>query len=197
MLKGDLIEKRYKQIRGYEDYLYENGYRIIKIFLNVSAEKQKEHIPFVIRIKDEKSSTSILKYYKTPDSEEYDIPFNVILTSKNNRHVKDHEYDIPFNVILTSKNNRHVKDHWDVYKYISSYRKQPEFDDQTTELPLKIRVVRFKAACEGNESFITVCTNLSETEFGTEDIKQIYRLRWQVEVVFRGLKRKTDLEWTH
>ena len=100
-------------------------------------------------------------------------------------------------MILTSKNNRHVKDHWDVYKYISSYRKQPEFDDQTTELPLNIRVVRFKAACEGNESFITVCTNLSETEFGTEDIKQIYRLRWQVEVGFRGLKRNTDLEWTH
>ncbi len=57
--------------------------------------------------------------------------------------------------------------------------------------------MRFKAACEGNESFITVCTNLSETEFGTEDIKQIYRLRWQVEVGFRGLKRNTDLEWTH
>ncbi|UNT96546.1 transposase [Allobaculum mucilyticum] len=38
---------------------------------------------------------------------------------------------------------------------------------------------------------------MSEAEFGTEDIKQIYRLRWQVEVGFRGLKRNTDLEWTH
>ncbi len=57
--------------------------------------------------------------------------------------------------------------------------------------------MRFKAACEGNDSFITVCTNLSETEFGNEEIKQIYRLRWQVEVGFRGLKRNTDLEWTH
>ncbi len=57
--------------------------------------------------------------------------------------------------------------------------------------------MRFKAACEGNESFITVCTNLSEAEFGTEDIKQIYRLRWQVEIGFRGLKQNTDLEWTH
>lgn len=153
-------------------FIADRGYEALMSFYRL----QKEHIPFVIRIKDETSSTSILKYYKTPDSEEYDIPFNVILTSKNNRHVKDH---------------------WDVYKYISSYRKQPEFDGQTTELPLNIRVVRFKAACEGNESFITVCTNLSETEFGTEDIKQIYRLRWQVEVGFRGLKRNTDLEWTH
>ncbi len=133
-------------------------------------------MPFVIRIKDATSSTSILKYYKTPDSEENDIPLNFILTSKNNRHVKDH---------------------WDVYMYISSSSKQPEYDVQTTELPLNITDVSIKPACEGNESFITVCTNLSENEFGTEDIKQIYRLRWHVEVGFRGLKRNTDLEWTH
>ncbi len=74
----------------------DRGYEALMSFYRL----QKEHIPFVIRIKDATSSTSILKYYKTPDSEEYDIPFNVILTSKNNRHVKDH---------------------WDVYKYISSY----------------------------------------------------------------------------
>lgn len=54
MLKGDLIEKGYKQIRGYEDYLYENGYRIIKIFLNVSAEKQKER--FLERIDEEEKN---------------------------------------------------------------------------------------------------------------------------------------------
>lgn len=42
-LKGkDFIKKRYQQIRNYEEYLYENSYRIVKIFLNVSAEKQKE-----------------------------------------------------------------------------------------------------------------------------------------------------------
>ncbi|UNT97483.1 hypothetical protein [Allobaculum mucilyticum] len=67
-------------------------------------------------------------------------------------------------MILTSKNNRHVKDHWDVYKYISSYRKHPEFDGQTTELPLNIRVVRFKAACEGmNHSLPSapICRKLS------------------------------------
>lgn len=42
-LKGrDFIKKRYRQIRNYEEYLYENSYRVVKIFLNVSAEKQKE-----------------------------------------------------------------------------------------------------------------------------------------------------------
>lgn len=36
------IRKRYKQIRHFEEYLYDNSYRIVKIFLNVSADKQKE-----------------------------------------------------------------------------------------------------------------------------------------------------------
>lgn len=41
-LKDDIIENRYEQIRNYEEYLYQNGYRIIKIFLNVSAKTQKQ-----------------------------------------------------------------------------------------------------------------------------------------------------------
>lgn len=36
------FEKRYTHIRNYEDYLYDSSYRIVKIFLNVSKEKQKE-----------------------------------------------------------------------------------------------------------------------------------------------------------
>ena len=38
----DFFEKRFKHICGFEDYLYENSYRFVKIFLNVSEEKQKE-----------------------------------------------------------------------------------------------------------------------------------------------------------
>ena len=38
----EFFKKRYKHIRNYEEYLYENGYRLVKIFLNVSKGKQKE-----------------------------------------------------------------------------------------------------------------------------------------------------------
>ena len=38
----DFFEKRYRHIRNYEEYLYENSYRIVKIFLNVSKDKQRE-----------------------------------------------------------------------------------------------------------------------------------------------------------
>lgn len=46
----EFFEKRYKQIRNYEEYLYENSYRVVKIFLNVSKDKQKER--FLERIDD-------------------------------------------------------------------------------------------------------------------------------------------------
>lgn len=53
-LKGGsdkFYEKRYKQIANYEEYLYENSYRIAKIFLNVSKEEQRQR--FMDRINDE------------------------------------------------------------------------------------------------------------------------------------------------
>lgn len=38
----DIFEQRYDQIRNYEKYLYQNGYRVLKFFLNVSAKEQKK-----------------------------------------------------------------------------------------------------------------------------------------------------------
>ncbi len=42
--------KRYKQIRHFEEYLYDNSYRIVKIFLHVSKDEQKKR--FLERIDD-------------------------------------------------------------------------------------------------------------------------------------------------
>lgn len=52
-LTDDIFEKRYRQLNDWELYLYENSYRIIKIFLNVSREEQRRR--FMDRIElDEK-----------------------------------------------------------------------------------------------------------------------------------------------
>ena len=40
--KKEFFKKRYRQIEHYEEYLYENGYRIVKIFLHVSKKEQKK-----------------------------------------------------------------------------------------------------------------------------------------------------------
>lgn len=49
--KTDMIfEDRYQQIKGYENYLYENGIRVVKLFLNISKDEQKKQ--FLQRIDD-------------------------------------------------------------------------------------------------------------------------------------------------
>ena len=49
----DFYEKRYAQLRNWEEYLYQNGYRMVKVLLNVSKEVQRQR--FLERIeRDEK-----------------------------------------------------------------------------------------------------------------------------------------------
>ena len=43
-LGDDFFEKRYRQLRHFEEYLYENSYRVVKLFLNVSREEQIRRI---------------------------------------------------------------------------------------------------------------------------------------------------------
>ncbi len=63
MSEKEFFKNRYRMINNYEEYLSLSGYRIIKIFLNVSADKQKER--FLERIdnpaKNWKFSASDLK----------------------------------------------------------------------------------------------------------------------------------------
>ena len=37
----DFYQKRYVQLKNWEQYLYENGYRVVKLFLNVSRDEQR------------------------------------------------------------------------------------------------------------------------------------------------------------
>ena len=52
-ITDDFYTKRYRQLCNWEEYLYENGYRMVKVFLNVSKETQRQR--FLERIeRDEK-----------------------------------------------------------------------------------------------------------------------------------------------
>ena len=50
----EFFDARYRQIRDFEEYLYENGYRFLKIFLNVSREEQA--VRFVSRIDEQRKN---------------------------------------------------------------------------------------------------------------------------------------------
>ena len=47
----EFFKKRFETIRAFEEHLYDNGYRVIKIFLHVGKDAQKER--FLARIEDE------------------------------------------------------------------------------------------------------------------------------------------------
>ena len=51
MPEEEFFDKRFRQIRDFEEYLYENGYRLLKIFLNVGLDEQKKR--FLERIDTE------------------------------------------------------------------------------------------------------------------------------------------------
>ena len=53
----DVIKQRYKEIKEFEKYLYNNGIRVVKIFLNVSKEEQAKR--FISRIDTPKKNWKI------------------------------------------------------------------------------------------------------------------------------------------
>lgn len=52
--EDEFFGRRYRQIRDLEEYLYENGYRVLKVFLNVSKDEQRRR--FLARIDNERKN---------------------------------------------------------------------------------------------------------------------------------------------
>ncbi len=84
--KEKIIDKRYKEIVNFENYLYDNGTRILKFFLHISKDEQKKR--FLSRIDDEhknwKFSESDLKERALWDDyqEAYEDAINATATKK-------------------------------------------------------------------------------------------------------------------
>jgi len=80
------FSERYQQINAYEEYLYDNGYRVVKFFLNLSKDKQKER--FLERIdmpeKNWKFSASDLSERARWD--DYQKLYDDIITNTSTKH---------------------------------------------------------------------------------------------------------------
>lgn len=48
-----------------------------------------------------------------------------------------------------------------------------------------------------DEKYETIITNLPKGEFSSEDIKELYKLRWDIEVSYRHLKYSANLNALH
>ena len=59
---------------------------------------------------------------------------------------------------------------------------------------MSFRVVRFKIT---DDSYQTIITNLDDSEFSPEELKELYRMRWGIETSFRELKYAVGLTCFH
>ena len=71
-LTEDFYPRRYAQLRSWEQYLYENGYRMIKLFLNVSKEEQRKRFLDRMELAEKHWKLSLADMKERAQWDEYD-----------------------------------------------------------------------------------------------------------------------------
>ena len=149
--------------RGYEPY-------------NVMAHIQEKGWKFLIRIKD--GNTGIKQGLSLPETDEYDVPVNLSLTRRNTNKVKQ--------LIKENNSYRRINSRV-VFDYLPLTIQNPE---EIQFFTLYFRIIRFRL---DNGSYETIATNPAPSEYPKEKIKEMYAMRWSVEVSFRSLKYTVGL----
>jgi PPK2 family polyphosphate:nucleotide phosphotransferase len=94
-ISGDIIEKRFKQINNFEKLVESNNTRVLKFFLNVSKEAQKERL--MERIESKK------KHWKHKDGD-WDIREKFAEYMEVYEKIINRCNDIPWHIIPADKN---------------------------------------------------------------------------------------------
>lgn len=144
--------------RGYESY-------------NVMAHIQEKGWKFLIRIKD--GNTGIKQGLSMPETDEYDVPISLSLTRRNTNKGKQ--------LIKENNSYRRINSRV-VFDYLPLTIQKNE---EIQFFSLYFRIIRFRLK---NGSYETVVTNLDPLEYPSEKIREMYAMRWSVEVSFRSLK---------
>lgn len=144
---------------------------------NYATWNNMEHIKhasqlFLIRAKDIFSNGSLRKF-----------------------NLPDGEFDLDVETILTSKQTKEVKENSDKYRFLSSSSTFDFIDKDSPFYTVNYRIVRFKL--NGKEEYESIITNLPRKFFTPAIIKELYNMRWGIEISFRYLKYSTDLLALH
>ena len=105
------------------------------------------------------------------------------------------EFDEQFSRTLTRKKGVEFRHRSDIYKVIH-YGVTFDYLESIGKVyyPMSFRIVRVKISENNYHTFIT---NLDSEALGTEQIKQIYHMRWGIETSFRELKHTLGLASLH
>jgi len=140
---------------------------------NNLAHIQEKGFKYLIRIKD-KGTRGILHGLRLP---------------------KDGSFDICTQRIITKKRSKEIKSKPDIYKIVDGGSAIFDFVNPANPFyPMSFRVVRFKIT---DDSYETVITNLAQSEFSPQDLKDLYNMRWGIETSFRALKYSIGLNNFH
>lgn len=146
--------------RGYEAY-------------NALAHIQEKNWNFLFRIKDPYSKGGIANGLDLPNDEEYDVSINLHLSAGR---TKEHR------LLYKDRNTYKRVSHPEFFDFFKD--SEGDFDVHML-YNLPFRILRFKLDEERHE---TIITNLPNSSFSSEDIKQLYKMRWDIETSFRQLK---------
>lgn len=140
---------------------------------NNFAHIEKKGWNYLIRVKDS-TNGGILSGLRLPTTDEFDVTIQRILTRKQTNEVKAHP---------------------EIYKRLAGGSPFDFLDSYTNMFyPMLLRIVRFKISCD---SYETVITNLSPSDFPPQELKQLYNMRWGIETSFRELKYAVGLTRFH
>ncbi len=160
----DRVTDKYPAIfladRNYESY-------------NFFAHVEERLFDYVVRIKDI-NSNGMLSGMDLPDSEEFDITRQVVIT----RHHSGVTEVFPQKFKYFTKKKR--------FDYIK--------DSNSSDYTLTIRFVRFRLP---DGTYECLATSLPQEQFSVEDLKKIYEIRWGIETSFRELKYVLGLAAFH
>lgn len=131
---------------------------------NVFAHAIENRIDFVIRAKDT-NVQRLLRIESLPDYVDTTIEIFLARTQSKKKYLHPE---------LAEQ-----------YHYICRNTSFDYINDKQTEYKMKLRIVRFKVA---DGIFENIITSLDADTFSAEKIKEIYHLRWNIELSFRDLK---------
>lgn len=162
---NDLV-KRYEGNKAI--FICDRCFESLNSFVHVMKKNQK----FLIRVKDIHSN-GLLSSLPEQESEEFDIDYQFIATTKQTNEVKKHK---------------------EKYKFMSTTSTFDHFEENNPYYPVDFRVVRIKI---GDNKYESIITNLDRNEFSFEEIKRLYGMRWGIETSFRELKYAVGLSAFH
>lgn len=155
--------------RGYESY-------------NLMAHCQEKGWKYIIRIKD-CTSNGMARKLGLKESSEYDDLVDLKITRKNSNYTKALFNNFPNEYRYLPPTAR-----FDYLPKISKYKEDPVF------YSLSFRIVQIEIQ---DGIYETLVTNLDQSEFSSEELKSLYRMRWGIETSFRTLKYNVGLLYTH